>query len=349
MLARLLLAAGLCAAPSAQEAEEAALERAREAPRPAPCPEEWRGLVGEYGAPGDSLRVLERGGRLFARVARSGEARELAFEGERELEGVDGSRYRLAGEGAAGERPELAFERDPEGRAVRATLGDAAWERRASELGGGPFRIEPRRPLAELRVEAERAAPPRETGKRPSDLVDLAAFPGLEGLVFDIRYATDDNFMGAAFYARAEAWAQRPAAEALARVQARLGERGFGLTVYDAFRPWRVTKMFWDATPEALRDFVADPARGSRHNRGCALDVTLHELATGRAVEMPSGYDEFSPRAHPAYDGGTSLQRWHRTLLVNAMEAEGFRVYAAEWWHFDLDGWEAYPILEDFP
>jgi D-alanyl-D-alanine dipeptidase len=114
--------------------------------------------------------------------------------------------------------------------------------------------------------------------------------------------------------------------------------------VHDGYRPWYVTRMFWDGTPSAQRVFVADPAQGSRHNRGSAVDLTLYDLRTGRAVEMPGGYDEFSPRSYPHYPGGTSRQRWHRDLLRRTMEAEGFTVYEAEWWHFDHRDWRQYPI-----
>jgi D-alanyl-D-alanine dipeptidase len=141
------------------------------------------------------------------------------------------------------------------------------------------------------------------------------------------------------------AYLQRPAAEALKRVHDRLSEHGYGLLIYDAYRPWHVTKMFWDATPEKYHNFVADPAKGSRHNRGCAVDLTLYDLKTGKPVEMVSGYDEFSDRAFPDYPGGTSRQRWHRDLLRRAMQAEGFSVYEAEWWHFDYKDWQKYPIL----
>jgi len=102
--------------------------------------------------------------------------------------------------------------------------------------------------------------------------------------------------------------------------------------------------MFWDATPPDLHAFTADPSQGSRHNRGCAVDLTLYELATGEVVEMPSGYDEFSPRAFADYPGGTSRQRWLRALLREAMEAQGFSVFPAEWWHFDYQDWRRYPI-----
>jgi D-alanyl-D-alanine dipeptidase len=120
---------------------------------------------------------------------------------------------------------------------------------------------------------------------------------------------------------------------------------GYGLLIHDAYRPWYVTKIFWDATPPEGKIFVADPSQGSRHNRGCAADLTLYDLASGNPIEMPGTYDEMSPRSFPDYPGGTSLQRWHRDLLRRAMESEGFTVYEHEWWHFDYKDWHEYPIL----
>ena len=132
--------------------------------------------------------------------------------------------------------------------------------------------------------------------------------------------------------------------EALLRAHQALGRVGLGLLIHDAYRPWYVTKMFWDATPDSAKIFVADPSQGSRHNRGAAVDLTVYDRRTGREIEMVSGYDEFSYRAYPDYPGGTSRQRYDRELLRRAMEAEGFRVYEAEWWHFDYQDWRLYPI-----
>jgi D-alanyl-D-alanine dipeptidase len=200
--------------------------------------------------------------------------------------------------------------------------------------------------LALLAFAACASAPPRDPRATARvELVDLAA--AVPGLRVELRYATPDNFLGEPVYpADARAYLQRPAAEALARVAARLAGDGIGLLVYDAYRPWRVTKLFWDRTPRGKRAYVADPRQGSRHNRGCAADLTLIDLATGRALEMPSGYDDFSERAHPGYTGGTAEQRAHRDTLRAAMETEGFAVYENEWWHFDFAGWERYPVLD---
>jgi len=208
----------------------------------------------------------------------------------------------------------------------------------------GIFRITPLRPVAELREAALAATPPAEPGPfRPVDLVDLTTLEPT--LRLDVRYATADNFLGAPVYEEARAFLQRPAAEALLRAHRALRERGYGLLVHDAYRPWWVTKVFWDATPKEKRDFVADPAKGSRHNRGCAVDLTLYRLDDGRAVEMPSLYDEMTERAYPGYAGGTAAERARRDLLRSAMEKEGFTVFESEWWHFDYRDWREYPIL----
>lgn len=215
--------------------------------------------------------------------------------------------------------------------------------------------VEPvtRRPRAAASVLVALAAlfaacasgPPREAGTfRKPDLVELTTLDPT--LRLDVRYATANNFVGRPVYREARAFLQRPAAEAVLRAGARLREQGYGLLVHDGYRPWSVTKLFWDLTPPAKRDFVADPAKGSRHNRGCAVDLSLYDLATGQPVEMPSDYDDFSKKAHPDFTGGTEEQRLHRDRLRAAMEAEGFTVYEVEWWHFDHEDWREYPLLD---
>jgi D-alanyl-D-alanine dipeptidase len=205
------------------------------------------------------------------------------------------------------------------------------------------FRIEPLRPVDELRREALAAQPPAEPGKfRKTQLVDLTSLD--PGMRLDIRYAGTDNFLSTPLYSQARAFLQKPAARALLRAQRALRKQGYGVLIHDAYRPWYVTKIFWDATPHDKRDYVADPGQGSRHNRGCAVDLTLYDLKTGHAVEMPSLYDEMSERAWPGYRGGSVEQRRRRDLLRAAMEKEGFTVYPNEWWHFDYRDWPQYRI-----
>ena len=160
----------------------------------------------------------------------------------------------------------------------------------------------------------------------------------------DIRYATDHNFLAAPLYLQARAYMQRPAAEAVVHASQALHKLGYGLLIHDAYRPWYVTKMFWDGTPDDKKIFVADPSQGSRHNRGCAVDLTLYDLKTGKPIRMTGGYDEMSERSYPFYPGGTSIERWHRDLLRRIMEREGFTVYTFEWWHFDFAGYAHYRI-----
>ena len=205
------------------------------------------------------------------------------------------------------------------------------------------FHITPLKPVAELRAEALKATPPQEEGKRKPELVELVKLDPT--IKLDIRYASKNNFMGTPFYTQARAFMQRPAAEAVVRANAELKQQGYGLLVHDAYRPWYVTKMFWDGTPDDKKIFVADPKEGSKHNRGCAVDITLYDLKTGKEVRMPSGYDEMSKRAYADYAGGTEEERRLRGVLRAAMEKQGFTVYAYEWWHFDYKDWKEYPVM----
>jgi D-alanyl-D-alanine dipeptidase len=303
--------------------------------KPPPPPSAWLDLIGEYGWDHDVLYILEREGRLYALIE---------WFALYPLTETSPGGFRFPDSGLyAGE--DVRFSRGPDGRAAAAAVAGVVFRRRAvGPEAGRTFRITPTRPVEELRRAALAMRPPTQPpGLRAPDLVDLTTLD--PGIRLDIRYATTNDFLGTAMYTSARAFLQRPAAEALLRAHRRLAARGYGLLIHDAYRPWYVTRMFWDATPESLRVFVADPSTGSRHNRGAAVDLTLYDLRTGRPVEMVGGYDEFSPRSYPDYPGGTSLQRWHRALLRRAMEAEGFRVYDAEWWHFDYKDWARYPVL----
>lgn len=300
----------------------------------ATLPERWRGLVGEYGWDHNTLYIYERHGRLTALIE---------WFAEYPLREVGRNEYAFPDYGLyAGER--LRFTRDARGRATQVVAAEVKFaRRRIPGEDAAVFRIDPVKPVAELRRAALVATPPVETGNfKESDLVELVTLDSTIRL--DVRYATRDNFLSVPVYTQARAFLQRPAAEALVRANRALRAQGFGLLVHDGYRPWYVTKMFWDGTPEADHAFVADPSQGSRHNRGCAVDLTLYDLRTGRPVQMVGGYDEMSDRSYPDYPGGTSRQRALREVLRDAMEAEGFRVYDVEWWHFDYQDWRSYRI-----
>jgi zinc D-Ala-D-Ala dipeptidase len=205
------------------------------------------------------------------------------------------------------------------------------------------FRITPLRPVEELRAEALKESPPREQGTfLAADLVELVRLDPT--IKLDIRYASSNNFLGTPLYTQARAFLQRPAAEAVVRAHREVKAQGYGLIIHDGYRPWYVTEIFWKATPDDKKIFVANPAQGSRHNRGCAVDLSLYDLRTGKEVEMPSGYDEMTKRSYADYPGGTVEERARRALLRHAMEKQGFAVNPDEWWHFDYKDWKRYPI-----
>jgi len=303
--------------------------------KPHPSPGKWSGLIGEYGWDYDILYILENHGKLHALI-------EWFYLYP--LEEVSENVFKFPDHGLYdGEK--LVFTRDAAGRATRVEAANVVFKRRPIDGENGlTFRIKAQRPIEELRREALAAQPPAEPGTfRKPDLIEPTTLD--PSIKLDIRYASTNNFLSTPFYSSAKAFMQRPAAEALVRVHRKLKNQGFGLLIHDCYRPWYVTKMFWEATPEKERIFVADPAKGSRHNRGCAVDLTLYDLKSGEPIKMVGGYDEFSDRSYPIYPGGTSRERWHRDLLRHAMEDDGFSVYEAEWWHFDFKDWRVYPIL----
>jgi len=289
-----------------------------DAPKPPPASAALRALVGEYGTADMPVYVLEHGGTLWAIVGRGTPAP------------ISPTSFTTVNAAAGPTR--------------MLSLGGVTYPRRSvGPADGGQLHITPVRPVAELLTEAMTQSPPKETGDfSPADLVELTTLDPTIHL--DIRYATTNNFLGSVFYAEGRAFMQRPAAEAVVRASAVLKPLGYGLLVHDGYRPWYVTKTFWDATPQDTKWLVADPSKGSKHNRGCAVDITLYDLKTGAVIEMPSTYDESTPRAYAFYPGGTDLQRWHRALLRRVMEAEGFAVNPEEWWHFDHKDWQHYAI-----
>ena len=305
--------------------------------QPDSAPQKWKGLIGVYG-PDTTLRwyALERDRRLYildqyGNYVPLAETNDSIFQAPRSTALISG---------------ELRFSRDETGRATGVQMGDMVMARRRIEppSGANQLRIMPVRPVEELRREALLARPPAETGSfKEPDLVELTTLDST--ITLEVRYATNNNFLGTRLYEQGRAFLQRPAAEALVKANRSLRPLGYGLRIHDAYRPWYVTKIFWDATPDSLRWLVANPAEGSKHNRGAAVDLTLYELESGKPVEMPSTYDESTDRAYANYPGGSSLQRWHRALLKRVMEHEGFTVNPQEWWHFDYKDWKSYPIM----
>jgi D-alanyl-D-alanine dipeptidase len=202
-----------------------------------------------------------------------------------------------------------------------------------------PPAIEPNR--YGLTVVPDRAAYERLAEIDPGTrLIDLASL----GIPLDIRYATPNNFMRKTLYPVAKAYLRAPAARALVAVQKDLASRGLGIKVFDAYRPYRVTEAMWE--PIRNPDFVADPAKGSRHNRGAAVDLTLIDLKTGTEVPMPTGYDDFTERAAQSFMDLPAGALANRALLKEVMERHGFKALPSEWWHFDYNGWEQFALMD---
>jgi zinc D-Ala-D-Ala dipeptidase len=331
LLCFLLLSAG-AAATAQVAAADANPGIVAEAAAPPDAPPDLKRLIGEYRAAEAKLTIYEAGGQLHAEGLGLNQAT---------LRQLSATRFSAD---ATAVPTAVQFQLDQDGHHASVTVGGSRLQ--FKDIGRDvvqQIRAGVKSDSGRLRTGALAAKPPTEPQPtRAFDLVDLTSVDPT--IKLDIRYASSNNFIGFPLYERAAAYLQRPAAEALGRVERSLASKGYGLLIHDAYRPWFVTKMFWDATPGSDHVFVADPAQGSRHNWGCAVDLTLYDLKSGRAVEMTGRYDEMSPRSYADYLGGTSRQRWLRGLLRSAMEAQGFAVYPEEWWHFDYKDWSDYAI-----
>ncbi len=162
---------------------------------------------------------------------------------------------------------------------------------------------------------------------------------------FDIRYARNDNFLGEAVYPIAAAYLLKPVAQDLLAVQADLLPLGFSLLIFDAYRPWSVTRLFWDRSTPEMRKYLADPAQGSAHNRGCAVDLSLVDLKNNLPVQMPSDFDELNLRAHTDFQDAPLLARSLRDLLQAKMKAHRFSGIKNEWWHFNHELARSSPVI----
>jgi len=172
-------------------------------------------------------------------------------------------------------------------------------------------------------------------------LVEIKKY--IPGIALDIRYATTNNFTHHVMYSQARAFARLPVVLALQKVEAELKTKGLGLKIYDAYRPYSVTVKFYEVTPDT--NFVADPRKGSKHNRGCAIDLSIIDLKTGKELDMPTAFDSFSKKASANYANLPPQQIANRELLKTVMQAHGFKVLPTEWWHYDFTGWQKYPLM----
>ncbi|MCI0752020.1 MAG: M15 family metallopeptidase [Flammeovirgaceae bacterium] len=178
--------------------------------------------------------------------------------------------------------------------------------------------------------------------KPQNELVNLEK--QIPGIMLDIRYATTDNFTKEKIYNLSRAYARKPVAEALRDAQEEFKKHGTGIKIFDAYRPYAATVKFY----EVYRDttYVASPYRGSRHNRGCAIDMTLVDLKTKEELKMPTEYDSFRKEAWPSTRVKDPLIKKNRDLLISVMQKHGFKVNSSEWWHFDFVGWQQFAVMD---
>ena len=217
-------------------------------------------LIGEYGWDHDILYIREKDGKLNALI-------EWFFEYP--LERVSRDVYAFPNSDCM-TASEIVFERGADGKATVAVAGTVRFKRRTLPADNDRvnFKITPVRPRRRASSRGARRQPPTGIAQPPASRISSSSRASIRRIKYDIRYATSNNFMGTPFYSSAHAFMQRPAAEAVARASAELRKLGYGLLIHDSYRPWYVTKMFWDGTPPDKHMFVADPSQGSRHNRG---------------------------------------------------------------------------------
>ena len=178
----------------------------------------------------------------------------------------------------------------------------------------------------------------------PHDLIDITKIDS--NILLDIKYATADNFAHKAVYSKAKCYLLKPVAEKLSQAAKEFAKRGLYIKIWDGYRPHKIQFKFW----ELLQDerYVENPynsKKGSRHNRGCAIDLTLID-GGGKELDMGTEFDNFTQKAHiDCKDFGEQVLE-NRKLLISVMHAHGFKVLVTEWWHFDFIGWEKYPLLD---
>ncbi len=175
-----------------------------------------------------------------------------------------------------------------------------------------------------------------------NELVEIKK--AIPNITLDIRYATKNNFMKQVMYKQARAFARKPVVESLKKIQKELNKKGYGLKIFDGYRPYATTVEFYKKASD--KNFVANPAKGSKHNRGCAVDLTIINLKTRKELVMATSYDSFSAAAAANYGPVSKEVRKNRNFLITTMKKYGLNVLENEWWHYDFVGWQQYNLMD---
>lgn len=303
---------------------------------PKDCPKDLKYILGMYYGNGEMFLLRENNGEVEL-VYRFGQ-KDYTFAGSNvyPLYKEHFDSYTINESGPLNHLDAaVRIERSREGYGVSCSVGGNRYSRRffAGE-NGRPFRFAPVSDWQALKTAADAAVMPAQLGTgQQAQLVDLAqAVPGLK---FDLRYAQADNCFGQALTDDQRAFLDADAAQALAQAQQYLKPYGYGIMVWEAYRPWSVSKLAYDALPADKKSMLPAPEVGFSHNTGRSIDVSLYLLVTGENAGMISGFDEPSVRQYASFAGGTTLERYRRDLLRSAMQMAGFTASETEWWHFD--------------
>lgn len=302
-------------------------------------------LVGFYQGNGEQVAVRENKGRLQLLYRFQSGDRDYTGSNVYQLVKNHYDNYELREVGPNTDADStVRFDRDKNGQGISLNLGQKSYTRKfTGGENGKPIRVNPAKPLEELRKEAAAAAAPSLPYDKTAELVDLART--VPGLKLDLRYTTDNNLFGAPLVLSSQVLLDRNAAQALARVQTGLKPYGYGLVVWEAYRSWRDFKLATLALGKEHADMLPKAEEGYSHNSGRSLDVSLYSLETGEEVPMISDFDEPSPAQYAQFAGGTQKQRYLRDLLRQQMTLQGFTASDMEWWHFDYDAGNRYQVL----
>lgn len=303
---------------------------------PKDCPKDLKYILGMYYGNGEMFLLRENNGEVEL-VYRFGQ-KDYTFAGSNvyPLYKEHFDSYTINESGPLNHLDAaVRIERSREGYGVSCSVGGNRYSRRffAGE-NGRPFRFAPVSDWQALKTAANAAVMPAQLGAgQQAQLVDLAQT--VPGLKFDLRYAQADNCFGQVLTDDQRAFLDADAALALAQAQQYLKPYGYGILVWEAYRPWSVSKLAYDALPADKKSMLPAPEIGFSHNTGRSIDVSLYLLATGENAGMISGFDEPSVRQYASFAGGTTLERYRRDLLRSAMQMAGFTASETEWWHFD--------------
>jgi D-alanyl-D-alanine dipeptidase len=321
---------------------------ARAAAEPAAVPPDTEALLGVYQSEGESVLIRERvGGLELLYMATRG---DYAFNKSNVFQMVK-TRYDEYTVSLANPRDwrstlSVKFERDRDGRGITFVFDKRRFSRlfMLNEPGGETFRLSLPQPIETMRRDALSALMPRqEDDLLTAKLVQITSVD--PAIKIALSYATDQNAVGTPIYEQERAFLDEDAVRALSRVNKQLNAYGYGLIVWDAYRPWYITKLLYDILPPDQKYMLEAPETGSPYNRGLSVSVSLYSLATGQAVSLITGLDEPSPRAFSDFQGGSELERYRRGLLRFFMQSEGFGGVEHEWWHFDYKDFAKYRLL----